>query len=87
MVNVPSETEKPTHLNLRFDMYDSKSHPIDTKYTHQRKTSLRLDTLGASRVAEFGPNSGRTMERLSSITTQPRRSATSIAPSMLTARR
>ena len=49
--------------------------------------SLPLETLGASRVADFGPNSGRTMEPLSSTTTQPRRSVTCIAPFMRTARR
>ena len=61
--------------------------PLETKYSHQRQTSPMPETWRVSRVAECGQNSGQRMESLSSTTTRPRRSATCIAPSMLTASR
>ena len=47
---------------------------------HQKQTNLPLATLGASKVAASGPNSGWTTERLSSTSTRPRRSVIFIEP-------
>ena len=57
-----------------------KSHPFDTQFCHQRQMSLPPVLCWVSRNADCGPNSGLTMEQLSSTTTQPQRSVTCIIP-------
>ena len=51
-----------------------------TIFPQQKQTNLPLATLGASKVAASGPNSGWTTERLSSTSTRPRRSVIFIEP-------
>ena len=63
------------------ELPDSNEHHIDTKiFIHQKQTNPPLVTLGSSKVAASGPNSGWTTERLSSTSTRPRRSVIFIEP-------